>query len=185
MPVWPSGSLAKLRAITDGLIIAGGLLLISWYTVLAAIVASPADTALGQGLSLAYPVGDVIVVTVLTIMWSRASLQSRGPILLIIGGLGLIACADSTFAYLQAQASFGSGNVVDLGWVAGYLLVGLAAMLALSRPMGIKRGSPPRWWTAVLPYAPLPVAIGSPSMSGSPSAPSTSSPSRWPWPCSC
>ncbi len=160
MPVWPTGSLAKFRAITDGLIIAGGLLLISWYTVLSAIVASPADTALGQGLSLACPVGDVIVVTVLAIMWSRASLQSRGPILLIIAGLGLIAVADSTFAYLQAQASFGSGNVVDIGWVAGYLVVGLAALFALGRPMGIKRGAPPRWWAAVLPYAPLPVAIG-------------------------
>jgi diguanylate cyclase len=160
MPVWPAASLAKVRAITDGLIIAGGLLLISWYTVLAAIVASPADTALGQGLSLAYPIGDVIVVTVLAIMWSRASLQSRGPILLIIAGLGMIAVADSTFAYLQAQATFGSGNVVDVGWVAGYLVVGLAALFALNRPMGIKRGALPRWWTAVLPYAPLPVAIG-------------------------
>jgi diguanylate cyclase (GGDEF)-like protein len=160
LPVWPSGSLAKVRAITDGLIIAGGLLLISWYTVLSAIVASPADTALGQGLSLAYPVGDVIVVTVLAIMWSRAASDSRGPILLIIAGLGSIAFSDSTFAYLQAQASFGSGNVVDIGWVFGFLMVGLAALFALDRPMGSRRGTPPRWRTAVLPYAPLPVAIG-------------------------
>ena len=160
MPVWPSGSLAKLRAITDGLIIAGGFLLISWYTVLAAIVASPADTALGQGLSLAYPVGDVIVVTILATMWLRASPASRGPILLLIGGLGLLAMSDSTFAYLQAQATFGSGNVVDVGWVAGYLMVGLAALFALNRPMATKPGSAPRWSTAALPYAPLPVAIG-------------------------
>ncbi len=160
MPVWPSGSLAKVRAITDGLIIAGGLLLISWYTILSAIVASPADTALGQGLSLAYPIGDVIVATVLVIMWSRASSRSRGPLLLIIAGLGSIAVADSTFAYLQAQASFGSGNVVDIGWVAGYLMVGLAALLGLSRPLTTRPGAVPRWRTVVLPYAPLPVAIG-------------------------
>ncbi len=160
MPVWPSGTVAKLRAITDGLIIAGGLLLISWYTILSAIVASPADTALGQGLSLAYPVSDVIVVTALAIMWSRASTHSRGPILLIIAGLGSIAVADSTFAYLQAQALFGSGNVVDIGWVAGYLMVGLAALFSLTRPMGTRRGTVPRWRTVVLPYVPLPVAIG-------------------------
>ena len=160
MPVWPSGSVAKVRAVADGLLIAGGLLLISWYTILSAIVASPADTALGQGLSLAYPIGDVIVVTVLAIMWSRTLSEGRGPILLIIGGLGSIAVADSTFAYLQAQATFGSGNVVDIGWVAGYLMVGLAALFALNRSMGSKPGSLPKWRTALLPYAPLPVAIG-------------------------
>ncbi len=160
MPVWPSGSVAKVRAITDGLLIAGGLLLISWYTVLSALVASPADTALAQGISLAYPIGDVIVVTVLAIMWSRALTEARGTILLLIGGLGSLAVADSTFAYLQAQATFGSGNVVDIGWVAGYLMVGLAALFSLSRQMGTKRSRPPRWRAALLPYAPLPVAIG-------------------------
>jgi diguanylate cyclase (GGDEF)-like protein len=160
MPVWPSGWVAKCRAIIDGLLLTGALLLVSWHTVLAALVASPADTALGQGLSLAYPVGDVIVVTVLGIMWSRTLSEGRGPILLVIGGLGSIAIADSTFAYLQAQALFGSGNVVDIGWVAGFLMVGLAALLALNHPMGTKHGSPPRWRAALLPYAALPVAIG-------------------------
>ncbi len=160
MPVWPSGPVAKLRAVADGLIIAGGLLLISWYTVLSALVASPADTAFGQVISLAYPISDVIVVTVLAIMWSRASVASRGSIVLIIGGLGSIAVADSTFADLQAQASFGSGNVVDLGWVVGYLMVGLAALFALTRPIAVKRSKLPRWRTALLPYLPLPVAIG-------------------------
>ena len=160
MPVWPSGSVAKVRAVADGLLIAGGLLLISWYTVLSALVASPADTVVGQAISLAYPISDVIIVTVLAIMWSRTLSVGRGPILLIIGGLGSIAVADSTFAYLQAQASFGSGNVVDIGWVAGYLMVGLAALLALGRPMSTKRETPPRWRAALLPYMPLPVAIG-------------------------
>ncbi len=160
MPVWPSGSVAKFRAVTDGLLIAGGLVLISWHTVLAALVASPADTVLGQALSLAYPLGDVIVVTTLAIMWSRTLSESRGPILLLIAGLGSIALADSTFAYLQAQATFGSGNVIDIGWAAGYLLVALAALLAVSRPMGTRRGSAPRWRAAILPYTPLPVALG-------------------------
>ncbi|MDQ6856527.1 MAG: EAL domain-containing protein [Candidatus Dormibacteraeota bacterium] len=160
MPVWPPGWVAKLRALADGLLIAGGLLLISWHTVLWALVANPADTALGQGLSLAYPIGDVLVGTVLAITWSRTLPGGREPILLIIGGLGLIAVADSTFAYLQTEASFGSGNVVDLGWVAGYLLVGVAAVLSLDRPMGSRRVRPPRWRAALIPYIPLPVGIG-------------------------
>jgi diguanylate cyclase (GGDEF)-like protein len=159
LPVWPSAPGAKLRAIADGLLIAGGLALISWHTVLAAIVARPADNALAQGVSLAYPVSDVIVVTVLAIMWSRASSRSRAPILIMIAGLALIAVADSTFAYQQAQNTFGSGSVIDMGWVAGYLVVGLAALFALSRPVGLTDAALPRWRMAALPYLPLPVAL--------------------------
>lgn len=159
LPVWPAGPGAKLRAFTDGLLTAGGLLLISWHTVLAAIVASPSDTVLAQGLSLFYPVADAIVVTVLIVMWSRAARESRTAILLVVLGLGLIAVSDSTFAYQQAQASFGSGSIIDLGWVAGYLVVGLAALHALERPIRRNRALPPRRRTAALPYLPVPVAF--------------------------
>jgi diguanylate cyclase (GGDEF)-like protein len=159
LPVWPAGSGAKLRAIGDGLLTAGGLVVISWHTLLAAIVASPADSALAQGLSLAYPICDAIVVTVLVIMWTRTTAVSRAPIVMLGLGLGLIAISDSTFAYLQAQGSFGSGSVVDLGWVAGYLVVALAALYALDRPFVRSRARPPRWRSAALPYLPLPAAI--------------------------
>ncbi len=159
LPVWPASGGAKLRAISDGLITAGGLLLISWHTLLAAIVASPAGSALAQGLSLAYPVCDAIVVTVLVIMWTRTTAVSRAPIVMLGLGLGLIAVSDSTFAYLQAQNSFGSGNVVDMGWVAGYLVVALGALHALGRPISRSRARPTRWRSAALPYLPLPVAV--------------------------
>jgi diguanylate cyclase (GGDEF)-like protein len=159
LPVWPAGAAAKVRAISDGLLIAGGLLVASWNTVLAAIVASPAETALGQGLSLAYPLADVIVVTVLAIMWSRASAGTRSPILIIIAGLALIAVSDSTFAYQQAQDSFGSGSVIDMGWVAGYLVVGLGALFSLNRPLRSTSGALPRWRAAALPYLPVPLVV--------------------------
>jgi diguanylate cyclase len=159
LPVWPAGSGAKLRAIVDGLLTAGGLLLISWHTLLAAIVSSPADSALAQGLSLAYPICDAIVVTVLVIMWTRATAVSRAPIVMLGLGLGLIAVSDSTFAYLQAQGNFGSGNVVDLGWVAGYLVVALGALHALDRPISRGRARLPRWRSAALPYLSVPAAI--------------------------
>jgi diguanylate cyclase (GGDEF)-like protein len=127
--------------------------------VLAAIVASPADTALGQGLSLAYPIADVMVVTVLAIMWSRASAGTRAPLLIMIAGLALIAMSDSTFAYEQAQNSFGSGNIIDLGWVAGYLLVGLGALFSLDRPLRSTKAALPRWRAEVLPYLPVPLVM--------------------------
>ena len=160
LPAWPAGGAgAKLRAFSDGLLVAGGLLLISWHTVLGSIAASPSDSALAQALSLTYPTGDVVVVTVLLVMSSRALPGVRGGIMLLAAGLGLIAVSDSTFAYQQAQNAFGSGSVIDMGWVAGYLFVGLAALYAVSRPVAAATPAAPRWRSLLVPYIPIPVAL--------------------------
>src|ERR1019366_6132299 len=156
---WPAGPVAKLRVVSDGLLVAGGILLLSWHSVLTPVLASPADSALSQGLSLAYPIGDVIVVTVLAMMWSRASSSSRTPILLITAGALLIAVSDTASAYAHARGSFGSGNLVDIGWVAGYLVLGLAALCAFGRRESPRQVLPPTPLSAVVPYLPLPVVI--------------------------
>ena len=159
LPVWSGRPGSKARALTDGLLTAGGLLLISWDTVVAAIVASPSDSPLAQAISLAYPIGDVVIVTVLVVMWSRTAPEYRAAIGLLGLGFGLIAVSDSTFAYLQATLNYGSGNVIDMGWVAGYLLVALAALYAYGRRIRTERLWGPRRRIAVLPYLPVPVAV--------------------------
>ena len=159
LPVWPEGSAAKVRAIIDGLIITGGLMLISWHTVLSAVVSSPQDSQFAQVVSMLYPVSDVIVLTVLLVMWTRAQPGGRTVLLLLSGGLGAMALSDSTFAYLQAQNSFGSGSVLDVGWIVGYVLVGLAALYASSHRLAAGERYSVRWRSAALPYLPLPLAI--------------------------
>ena len=159
MPFWPAGPVAKLRVVSDGLLVAGGILLLGWHTVLTPVLAGSAGSALSQGLSLAYPIGDVIVMTVLAMMWSRALSSSRTPILLINVGALLIAVSDMGSAYARARGSFGSGNLVDIGWVAGYLVLGLAALSALGRRESARQLLPPTPLSAVVPYLPLPVVI--------------------------
>ena len=145
-----------LRALVDGLIIAASLLLASWVLVLGPAYRTGTGGLLEQAISLAYPVGDVVVLIVVlsVLMHSR-----RGSRALVLIGIGLIAMAiaDSTYAYLTTVGSYTSGNLVDAGWVAAYLFIAAAAF---ERPRVATAGDPVEPEAAplsigqiVLPYA--------------------------------
>ncbi|MDF2741119.1 MAG: Signaling protein ykoW, partial [Actinomycetia bacterium] len=120
----------RLRQVLDGLMIAASLLLASWVMVLRPLFRSGGDNLLSQAISLAYPIGDVVVGTIVLFVLARARMGSgtRGtPLPLLGGGLVAIAVADSGFVYLTASGSYSSGALIDVGWFLGYLLVLLAA----------------------------------------------------------
>ena len=60
-----------------------------------------------------------------------AVLRTRGPdrpvLALVSAGFVTYAVADLAFAVLAAQDRFHFGTPLDLGWIAGYLIIGLAA----------------------------------------------------------
>jgi diguanylate cyclase (GGDEF)-like protein/PAS domain S-box-containing protein len=120
----------RLRQVLDGLMIAASLLLASWVLVLRPLFRSGGDDLLSQVISLAYPIGDVVVGTIVLFVLARARM-GRGtretPLPLLGGGLVAIAVADSGFVYLTASGSYSSGALIDAGWFLGYLLVLLAA----------------------------------------------------------
>ncbi|HEV2931363.1 MAG TPA: PAS domain S-box protein, partial [Propionibacteriaceae bacterium] len=120
----------RLRQVLDGLMIAASLLLASWVMVLRPLFRTGGDNLLSQAISLAYPIGDVVVGTIVLFVLARARMGSgtRGtPLPLLGGGLVAIAVADSGFVYLTASGSYSSGALIDVGWFLGYLLVLLAA----------------------------------------------------------
>jgi hypothetical protein len=120
----------RVRQVLDGLMIAASLLLASWVLVLRPLFRSGGDDLLGQVISLAYPIGDVVVGTIVLFILARARVGrgTRGtPLPLLGGGLVAIAVADSGFVYLTTVGSYSSGALIDAGWFLGYLLVLLAA----------------------------------------------------------
>jgi len=150
-----------IRNVLDGLIIAAALLVVSWATVLGAVYRAGSDTTLGTVLGLAYPISDVVIFSVILLRVGRVSRSDRFPLLLVAGGLALLAVADSSFAYLTAQGTFATGNVLDAGWVAGFLMVALGALRAVLRP--VHEAVPqPRISRRLLliPYPPVLVALG-------------------------
>jgi diguanylate cyclase (GGDEF)-like protein/PAS domain S-box-containing protein len=130
LPFAAQSLVGRVRQVLDGLMIAASLLLASWVLVLSPLFRAGGDDLLTQAISLAYPIGDVVVGTIVLFVLARARMGSgaRGSSLpLLGGGLVAIAVADSGFVYLTASGSYSSGALIDAGWFLGYLLVLLAA----------------------------------------------------------
>ncbi|HEX6489468.1 MAG TPA: EAL domain-containing protein [Candidatus Dormibacteraeota bacterium] len=147
------------RAVTllDGFIISGALLYISWVTVLHTVYAAGADSTLALVLSLAYPIGDVVTCVIVLTVIAHSGRVER-PLLLIAAGICCLALSDSTFAYLTAQASFKT-NVTDVGWVLGYLLIGLAGLDGATTEASTAAARARRL-RALVPYVPMAGALG-------------------------
>jgi diguanylate cyclase (GGDEF)-like protein len=150
------------RDLMDGAIIAGSLLVLSWSTTLGEVLATSSGGWLAVALSLAYPVGDVVLATLVLLVMSRA-VAARATMLLLAAGLGALAVADSAYSYLVATGAYTSGDAITAGWVLGFLLVGLAALVDEPERVGgtrradVERGLSPGL-RLLLPYLPLTVA---------------------------
>ena len=150
---------SQIRLVLDGLIVAGPLFLVSWVSVLRAVFSAHDVGHFTLGLALAYPVLDLVTMTVVVLVLARTPAGQRTAMVLLTAGIALIVVSDSAFVYLILQNRYVSGSVVDLGWLAGLILLGGAALVGFphSEPdLGPAR-VPPRvaLW---LPYVPLLIA---------------------------
>ena len=163
-----SQSLAgRVRTLLDGMMIAGALLLTSWVFVLKQVFHAGGDTLLAQVISLAYPAGDVVIATIVlyVLLRVRATRAAAAvPLGLIGAGLAALAFADSGFAYLTATNAYSSGNLIDIGWFLGFVLILLAGLRG-SAPQaeGDSQAAEGRPIPLVLPYAAVLIALGASS----------------------
>jgi hypothetical protein len=106
-----------------------------------------------QLIGLAYPLADIITITVLLMAVRRATRSELGRMMLLLGGLASIALADSAFAYLTANDQYGAiGSVLDAGWVAGYLLIALAPLWPSPAVERRIEEGPIELWQLALPW---------------------------------
>jgi hypothetical protein len=123
----------KARSLLDGLLIATALLFLSWTLVLGPLWRSTDLSTLGGVVALAYPFGDVVIVFFIVLAVRGISVGERLPLWCLLGGLLATALADSLYAYLVGVKSYESGNLIDTGWFAGYLLIALGAFCSDAR----------------------------------------------------
>ena len=119
---------ARARDVLDGAIIAGSLLVLSWCTTLGSVYAAGGENRLSFALSLAYPVGDVVMATLVLLTLARAKARQRGVLLAVAAGLGGLAVADSAYVYLVTVDAYASGSLISAGWVVGFLLITAGAL---------------------------------------------------------
>ena len=147
--------IARLRPVLDGIVAAGALLFVSWATVLGPTFHAGSGSLLSQSISLAYPAGDVLNATIALLLLSRARGEHRVTIGLIGTALLILAVADTSFAWFSAQGAYASGNLFDTGFLAGFLLIGLAALRPPAPAETEEQAELAPTRLALLPYAPL------------------------------
>lgn len=149
---------ARVRDLLDGSIIAGALLVLSWQTSLGAAGAAGGSDPLALGLSLAYPIGDVVLGTLVLLTLARAAAAERARLAVLGAGLGGLALADSAYVFLVAEGNYATGNLISTGWVTGFLLIAAAAASSPGpdQPLAVER---PSWLRLILPYLPLAPAV--------------------------
>ena len=123
----------QLRVIVDGLIIASSVLYVSWAYVLGPIAHQRGVSTLATLVTIAYPVGDVVIASVALNAVHRGNLAGRAPLMLVAAGVLMNAGSDSVFAYLTQLGHYATGELVDAGWFAAYVLIALAALLPAAR----------------------------------------------------
>ena len=129
VPVARQSVANRVRSAVDGLMIAASLLLINWIFVIKPLIVAGGDTVTARYVILAYPIGDVVLVTVVLYMLAllRRGAQDSVPLMLIGAAMLTIGVTDSAYAHFALGGSHSSYRLLDIGWFAGFALVLLAA----------------------------------------------------------
>jgi signal transduction histidine kinase len=159
-PTAPMRATARLRTLLDGLLIAASLLFLGWATVLGdAFRSNATPTTLERAVCLAYPLGDIVAGTIALVLLSRSRGRGVVHLSMIAAGVFALLVADLGFAYKHLTGSYGTGAMVDAGWVAGWLLLTVTALKpTVAELRRTEDEEEPSITRLALPYAPLVVA---------------------------
>lgn len=122
----------------DSWLIGGSLLTLSWSLALAhtAHLEGRHESVAHAALSLAYPLLDIVLVSMVLALHFRRSNANRSAINTAIAALALTVLSDALFTSPLLRDNYRSGQLLDAGWFAGSLLLAYA-------PWGARRASRP------------------------------------------
>ena len=127
-PTAPRGGGKVLKFWLDSMTVLLGGGMVIWYLVLRPIAQAEDSTALVTSLSLAYPVGDLVLLFGITNIVLRRPLAVSSRALTILAvGLLMFVVADVAFGYMSIQEVYSTGDWPDGLWIGGQLLMLLAA----------------------------------------------------------
>jgi signal transduction histidine kinase len=130
--------------------------MLMWYFVISPVAADSEGVA--QLVAVAYPMGDLAVIFGVLLVVVRGTDDATRAALgwLTLGALVFVA-TDVAYGYLDLQGLYSSGDLLDIGWVAAYVLFTLAALRQAYSPNEAAPTAPTdplnsQRWTAVLPF---------------------------------
>ncbi|MFE7132998.1 putative bifunctional diguanylate cyclase/phosphodiesterase [Streptomyces sp. NPDC057638] len=118
----------------DGWLIGGSLLTLSWSLALAHTTRVQGESVAPAALALAYPLLDIVLVSMVLALHFRRSAANRSAINTAIAALALTVLCDALFTSPLLRESYRSGQLLDAGWFAGSLLLAYAPWGARRSP---------------------------------------------------
>jgi len=110
----------------DAWLIGGSLLTLSWSLALAQAARAEEPSVPHTALSLAYPLLDIALVSMVLALHFRRSAVNRSAVNTAIGALALTVMCDALFTSPLLHNDYRSGQLLDAGWFAGSLLLAYA-----------------------------------------------------------
>ena len=114
-------------SLIDAVIITTGLGLLAWVYLIVPNFQADGLTGIQRVISVAYPLGDVLVLAMLARLVGDGGLRIRSMQFLVLGAAGLMI-ADVLYGLIQLNGVWTVGGPVDSGWVIFYVAWGCAAL---------------------------------------------------------
>ncbi len=149
-------------ALDTATVVAGGFMVL-WYLVLGATVTEGGAGFLAIGTSVAYPVGDLVLLFGIAKVLLRGPAESsRRPLQILVVGLVLFVVADVYYGYVGLHQSFIGGSWPDLFWLSANYLFAVSAVDQHQRAEHPERGvvRARSWHVNRLPYVGVGLGYG-------------------------
>ncbi|WP_316526689.1 putative bifunctional diguanylate cyclase/phosphodiesterase [Kitasatospora brasiliensis] len=122
----PRTAAGWLCLLLDGWLIAGSLFTLSWSLALGRIAAGEDGSPLRLALNLAYPVLDILLVSLVVGLRFGGRDGNRAAVHTAMVALAVTVTCDALFTTPELRSSYHSGELLDAGWFAGSLLLAWA-----------------------------------------------------------
>ena len=152
----------RLKIVLDTAMVMVASIVLFWTLTIAPTVEQNIDAdKLTLVLSVAYPVMDLMLLfALIDLLLRRINHPFRRALLLLAASTVLLIITDSVFNIQSLEGTYFSGGLLDNGWIAAYILIGLAGLSQAESLQGdiLKRdwkfqgryGQPT--WPLYLPY---------------------------------
>ncbi len=131
LPKRPMASGDRIKVLLDTGIVMIASILLFWAFLIAPAVKSFSGTdAFTVILAVGYPIMDLLLIfTLIELLLRRLSYTEISPLALLTASIVIMIITDIIFMNQSLQRKYISGGLLDTGWYASFLLMGLAGIL--------------------------------------------------------
>ncbi len=133
---------SRLRRLCDGCIVAASLLAVGWPLIVLPLI-DEVHQPLTLAVTVAYPAGDFVLLTLLLPMTLSAAPRWRPMMLQLTGSLLALTAADVAYCVANRLGNYSSASAITLAWAGCFLGVVAFARTANRNQRGPTNPCPP------------------------------------------